>query len=80
LKRSERLLAPEEEGAGLTYQFAGEEQRELRLYVWGNAEYGALGQPGFLMPRSVKRNILTQMHKPYRFDFFIIVIKLLFIN
>ncbi len=67
LKRTAAVLPPEEKGA-VTFQFAEEERQRLRsrLYVWGNAQYGALGQPSFLMPHSPRRNILTQMHKPFR--------------
>ena len=66
LKRKDSVLPPEE--GGVTFQFAGDEARGRgsRLYVWGNAQYGALGHSGFLMPRSPKLHILTQMHKPYR--------------
>ena len=68
LKRKDSVLPPEE--GGVTFQFAGDEARGRgsRLYVWGNAQYGALGHSGFLMPRSPKLHILTQMHKPYRWD------------
>ena len=69
LKRAERSLPPETDG-GVTFQFVEDERRgdkaKARIYVWGNAHYGALGQPGFLMPRLPKQNILSQMHKPFR--------------
>jgi len=68
LKRKNPVLPPQEEEGGLTFQFAGEkgEKAVRRIYVWGNAQYGALGQFSFLMPRKPKQSIVTQMFKPYR--------------
>jgi len=51
------------------FQYASEKpEKKERVYVWGNAEYGALGQPTFLQPRG-KKNALSVMHKPYRLPF-----------
>jgi hypothetical protein len=67
LKRKNPILPPQDEG--FTFQFVGEEGEKSaasRIYVWGNAQYGALGQSTFLMPRKIKQNIISQMFKPYR--------------
>jgi len=52
-----------------TYQFAAEKTKKYnRVYVWGNAQLGALGQEGFNFPKK-KRNVLKYMHKPFRQSF-----------
>ena len=36
-----------------------------RAYLWGNGELGALGQPGFLHPRTEKKEVLKIMRRPF---------------
>ncbi|XP_023337429.1 RCC1-like G exchanging factor-like protein [Eurytemora carolleeae] len=52
-----------------TFQFASDKpEKSKRVYMFGNASSGQLGQPKFLNP---ERNlpIVERMHKPYRIPF-----------
>ena len=37
-----------------------------RIYVWGLACYGALGNPDLIIPKKARTNISDSMHKPIR--------------
>jgi len=53
------------------FQYANEDapEQKQRLFMWGNSEFGQLGQQGLLEPKSQKRNPTLQMHKPFRVTF-----------
>ena len=39
-------------------------KKEARVYVWGNAEWGALASPNLMEPRSSRSHPLPEMWRP----------------
>ena len=39
-----------------------------RVYVWGLACYGALGNPDLILPKKTRKNTSDTMHKPIRYS------------
>lgn len=51
------------------YQYVIEKPRlQTRIYVWGFAQFGALGMSNYVKPRDGKRPLVKQ-HRPARLDF-----------
>eukprot|EP00095_Tigriopus_kingsejongensis_P008606 maker-scaffold460_size165339-snap-gene-0.29 protein:Tk08606 transcript:maker-scaffold460_size165339-snap-gene-0.29-mRNA-1 annotation:"hypothetical protein DAPPUDRAFT_304656" len=56
---------PEEEKQLPTFEYASVEPNN-RIYLWGMACYGALGNPDFVRPKNKKKNPLKANHHPTR--------------
>lgn len=49
------------------FQYASQKDKvHSRVYVWGLAEHGALGERQFLKPTREGRWPIQYMHRPYR--------------
>lgn len=52
------------------FQYASAKgNKGTRVYVWGLAEHGALGERQFLKPSTKGRRPVEYMHRPYRLGF-----------
>ena len=54
----------------LVFQYTSTKaERSVRIYSWGLAEHGALGERQFLKPVTRGRRPVEYMHRPYRIPF-----------
>uniref|UniRef100_T1J6W7 RCC1-like G exchanging factor-like protein n=1 Tax=Strigamia maritima TaxID=126957 RepID=T1J6W7_STRMM len=64
------IQSPEEKQKIPIFKYgAKEQQRSKRIYLWGCAATGALGEPRYLKPTQKRARALLSLHKPGRLRF-----------
>jgi hypothetical protein len=54
----------------IVYQYiSGKNEKKTKVFTWGLAEHGALGEREFLKPIRQGRRPVEYMHRPYRLGF-----------
>jgi len=67
---TKRFTSQSNESSVPVFQYASpKNERNARIYSWGLAEHGALGERQFLKPTTPGRRSVEYMHRPYRLGF-----------
>lgn len=54
----------------VAFQYASEKSKKsTKIFTWGLAEHGALGERQFLNPTTKGRKPMEYMHRPYKLKF-----------
>lgn len=65
-----KIHSPEEKPSMPVFQYASDEVKlKSRVYVWGFAQYGALGVASYVKPKQSKLPALVKQHRPARLNF-----------
>jgi len=68
-RRAAAALDPDQSNIPIIQYASDKPLQKTRLYMFGNAEFGQLGQQGFFQPMKKNQNTLKLMHKPFRTTF-----------